>query len=110
MAPVGMRLVFFLPAGTSAYWQGWACIVLLCVPMTLVVRYLFRNDPALLERRLSQKESEEERKLSVKPGNPLEFAPHVPGGLAVRLWHVALGPEGRRAALTSLRLQPATVF
>lgn len=43
--------VIFIPAGTLAYWQGWAYIstfILCCVAYTA---YLVKNDPALLKRR-----------------------------------------------------------
>ncbi len=68
-APVVMGLVFFLPAGTLAYWQAWAYIALICTPLLFVVRYLFEHDPALLETRLSQKEPHKTQRLIVKIGS-----------------------------------------
>ncbi len=81
LAPVVMGLVFFLPAGTLAYWHGWAYITLLCLPMLFVVRYLFKNDPELLERRLSQQEPGQEQKLIIKLGNLLYMAAFLLPGL-----------------------------
>jgi protein-S-isoprenylcysteine O-methyltransferase Ste14 len=53
-----MALVFFLPAGTFRYWQAWAYMAILLIPMLFVVAWLFRNDPELLERRMRAKERE----------------------------------------------------
>jgi len=51
-----MGCIFFLPAGTIGYWQAWVYMAVLFIPMTVVVRYLIRNDPGLLERRLRMRE------------------------------------------------------
>jgi len=53
-----MALVFFLPAGTFRYWQAWAYMAILLIPMLFVVAWLSRNDPELLERRMKAKEKE----------------------------------------------------
>jgi len=50
--------VFFLPAGTLAYWQAWVYLAILLVPMFLVFSYLLRNNPQLLERRMQMRERE----------------------------------------------------
>ncbi len=84
LAPVVMGVVFFLPAGTLAYWQGWAYIGLICIPMLFVVRYLYTKDPGLLERRLSQREEKREQKLIVKLGNLLYLAGFLLPGLDFR--------------------------
>jgi protein-S-isoprenylcysteine O-methyltransferase Ste14 len=42
----------FVPAGTLAYWQGWAFIVVFTVSTNIIGIYLALNDPALLERRM----------------------------------------------------------
>lgn len=44
--------VVFIPAGTLAYWQGWAFIVVFTVSTNVIGIYLALNDPALLERRM----------------------------------------------------------
>ena len=61
-----LAAMFFLPAGTLDYWEAWVYIVVLFVPITIVLRYLIRHDPALLERRMRMKEREAEQKLIVK--------------------------------------------
>lgn len=62
---LGMLL---LPAGTVAYWEAWTYIAVLFVPMALLLIYLLRNDPELLERRLKLKEKEPEQSRIVKLG------------------------------------------
>lgn len=58
--------LFFLPAGTIAYWEAWAYLTILLVPMFLVLIYLLKNEPDLLERRLRMKEKKAEQKLIIK--------------------------------------------
>jgi protein-S-isoprenylcysteine O-methyltransferase Ste14 len=58
MAVVGLAVVFFLPAGTLGYWHAWVYMGLLLIPMVFVLRYLLRNSPHLLERRMQMRERE----------------------------------------------------
>ena len=58
--------MFFLPAGTLAYWEAWAWMGVLFVPMAGVLVYLVRKDPALLERRMRTRELEKEQSLLIK--------------------------------------------
>lgn len=58
--------MFFLPAGTFAYWEAWVYLTVLLIPMLLVLIYLLRNDPELLERRMRMSEKESEQKLIIK--------------------------------------------
>jgi protein-S-isoprenylcysteine O-methyltransferase Ste14 len=44
--------VIFIPAGTFAYWQGWAFIIVFAASTNVIGLYLARKDPALLERRM----------------------------------------------------------
>lgn len=61
--------MFFLPAGTFAYWEAWLYLTVLLTPMVLVLIYLLRNDPALLARRMRMREKEASQKLIVKLGS-----------------------------------------
>jgi protein-S-isoprenylcysteine O-methyltransferase Ste14 len=61
--------MLLLPAGTVAYWEAWAYMAVLFVPITLVLIYLLRNDPELLERRMRTKEKDAEQALIVKLGS-----------------------------------------
>ncbi|HSB89215.1 MAG TPA: isoprenylcysteine carboxylmethyltransferase family protein [Anaerolineales bacterium] len=53
-----MGAVFFLPAGTLAYWQAWVYMGVLLIPMIFVVRRLLATSPRLLERRMQMRERE----------------------------------------------------
>jgi uncharacterized membrane protein len=57
-----LGLLFFLPAGTLAYWEAWVYMAILFIPITLVAVYLLKNDPALLERRLQMREQQTQQK------------------------------------------------
>lgn len=54
--------LFFLPAGTLAYWEAWLYLAILLIPMLMVFAYLLRNDPELLERRMRMREKEAQQK------------------------------------------------
>jgi protein-S-isoprenylcysteine O-methyltransferase Ste14 len=47
-----LGLIVFVPAGTLAYWKGWAFAFVFTVSTNIIGIYLARNDPALLERRM----------------------------------------------------------
>lgn len=66
MGFVGLAAIYFIPAGTLNYWQAWAWLGVVLVPMFGVLIYLMRNDPALLERRLHTRETEKPQTLMVK--------------------------------------------
>jgi protein-S-isoprenylcysteine O-methyltransferase Ste14 len=54
--------VFFLPAGTFAYWEAWVYLAILFIPMILGFAYWIKNDPQLLERRMRMREKKAEQK------------------------------------------------
>ena len=56
-----MGLLLFVPAGTARYWQAWGYLAIFIGASALVTRYLVRNDPALLERRMSGGPTAEKR-------------------------------------------------
>lgn len=58
MAVLGLGAVFFLPAGTLAYWHAWVYLGVLLIPMAFLLRYLLRHSPHLLERRMQMRERE----------------------------------------------------
>ena len=58
--------MFFLPAGTLAYWEAWGYLAILFIPMSFVLNYLLKNEPELLERRMRMREKEAEQKLIIK--------------------------------------------
>ena len=57
-----LGLLFFLSAGTLAYWEAWVYMAILFIPFTLAAIYLLKNDPALLERRLQMREQQIQQK------------------------------------------------
>ncbi|MCD4671239.1 MAG: isoprenylcysteine carboxylmethyltransferase family protein [Anaerolineaceae bacterium] len=66
-----LGLVFFLPAGTLRYWQAWMYMSTLFTPMFVVLAYLLKNDPELLERRMRTKEKESRQNLIIKLSYPV---------------------------------------
>jgi protein-S-isoprenylcysteine O-methyltransferase Ste14 len=46
-------LCLFLPAWTLRYWQGWLFLIIFVACSSLVTAYLWKRDPALLQRRVS---------------------------------------------------------
>ncbi len=57
-----LGLLFFLPAGTFNYWEAWVYIFVLSIPMVILVRYLYKHDPQLLERRMRTRERQKTQK------------------------------------------------
>lgn len=55
-------VLLFLPAGTFNYFGAWLFIALLFVPMMLMGTVLFAKAPALLEKRLNNKEKQNTQK------------------------------------------------
>jgi protein-S-isoprenylcysteine O-methyltransferase Ste14 len=54
--------ILFWPAGTWNYWQAWAWLAALLIPMVVSLIYLVRLDPTLLERRTRTNETRPEQK------------------------------------------------
>jgi protein-S-isoprenylcysteine O-methyltransferase Ste14 len=50
---VVMGALLFGAAGTLDYWQGWLFLACYCIASLVISWWLVRNDPALLERRMS---------------------------------------------------------
>jgi protein-S-isoprenylcysteine O-methyltransferase Ste14 len=51
-----LAALFFLSAGTLAYWEAWLYLAILFIPMAFVLVYLLKNNPELLERRMRFRE------------------------------------------------------
>ena len=56
-----MGLLLFIPAGKIRYWQAWVYLAIYIGVSLLFSTYLFRNDPALLERRIKGGPTAEKR-------------------------------------------------
>jgi protein-S-isoprenylcysteine O-methyltransferase Ste14 len=63
---LALAAFFFLPAGSLNYWQAWAYLAVLFIPLCFVMIYLVRNHPDLLERRMRYHEREKEQQLIIK--------------------------------------------
>jgi protein-S-isoprenylcysteine O-methyltransferase Ste14 len=59
---VVLGALLFGTAGTFRYWEGWVFLATLFIPVSLAVRYLFRHDPELMERRLRAREERPRQK------------------------------------------------
>lgn len=46
-----LALFLFIPAGSIDYWQAWVYSIVMLVSSAVVTFYVWKNDPALLERR-----------------------------------------------------------
>ena len=64
-----LGVMFFLPAGTLRYWEAWIYLTLLISAALSLTRYLLKNDPALLERRMRMREKASDQKVIVKITN-----------------------------------------
>ena len=58
-----LGLLLFVPAGTLAYWPGWAFIVVFTVMTNAIGLYLAIKDPAALERRVKFGATQETRQI-----------------------------------------------
>ncbi|HKZ70942.1 MAG TPA: isoprenylcysteine carboxylmethyltransferase family protein [Anaerolineales bacterium] len=65
-AVVFLAAIFFLPAGTLVYWEAWVFMGILFTPMLVLVAYLLKTAPDLVERRMRMKETEMEQKLIMR--------------------------------------------
>ena len=50
--------IFFIPAGTLAYWEAWLYLAVILIPFAVVVRYFLKKNPEFLERRMQTRERE----------------------------------------------------
>jgi protein-S-isoprenylcysteine O-methyltransferase Ste14 len=66
MSIPALLLILFLPAGTFAYWEAWAYLAILLIPMSIVMLYFLKKSPEFLVRRMQLKEKEGEQKIIVK--------------------------------------------
>src|SRR3982074_2686951 len=65
-AVVFVAVLFFIPAGSLRYWQGWVFIAILFLPMPVTSIYFLKRDPQLVERRLRTEEKISEQKTIIR--------------------------------------------
>jgi protein-S-isoprenylcysteine O-methyltransferase Ste14 len=85
LAAILIPIIIYAMVGTLNYWPGWLYWAVLVLPMTLVVRYLLKNDPELLERRMKYREKEKEQQAILKIGTVLFIGGFVAIGIDLRL-------------------------
>ena len=57
-----LGLIFFLPAGTTEYWEAWVYMSILFIPGFFVTLFFLIKDPRLVVLRMKTKEKEEKQK------------------------------------------------
>ena len=83
-------LLLFLPAGTLHYPGGWLLIGVLFIPMLLMGAVMFVKAPALLQKRLQNKETQNAQKGVVALSGLMFLAGFVVAGLDFRFGWVVL--------------------
>ena len=63
MFPVFLGLAVLVPAGTFNYWQLYAYLLTVTIPMLFVLFYFLKHDPQFLVRRMKTKEKEKAQSL-----------------------------------------------
>ena len=58
-------VVLFIPAGSFAFWQGWAYIGLSLILYFWFILYFYRRDPQTLERRMLTREKNSSQKVII---------------------------------------------
>ncbi len=90
--PVVLGIIFFVPAGTVRYWQAWAFMAVLFVPMLSFLLYYLRRDPQTLERRLRTKETERPQKIVMALAYPAFLAAYLLPGFDRRFGWTSVPP------------------
>ena len=63
-----LSTTLFLPAGTTHFWQAWAYMAVVFLPMSAVFLYLLVADPELLARRIKSQEHDPKQKRIIALG------------------------------------------
>jgi protein-S-isoprenylcysteine O-methyltransferase Ste14 len=61
----GQMLLIFIPAGSFAFWQGWAYLQLNFILQFALMIYFYRHDPQVLARRLLVREKNAGQKIII---------------------------------------------
>jgi protein-S-isoprenylcysteine O-methyltransferase Ste14 len=62
IAALVLAAIFFLPAGSFAYWEAWVYMGIVLIPALCILVYFVKASPELLERRLRFRERETTQK------------------------------------------------
>ena len=88
-----MGLLLFLPAGTLAWPQGWLMMGILFVPMFIFGLVMMKKNPALLQKRLSARETQFEQKTVIALSGLMFLSAFILSGLNFRFGWIPL-PDG----------------
>lgn len=78
-------LVCFWPAGTWGYWQAWMWTATMIGLLTITLSYLWKNDKALLERRMRMREKQSRQQKIILVSGIFLTASFVLPGFDIRL-------------------------
>lgn len=84
MWPMALGILVLLPAGSWNYWQVYAYMAIMMIPMLVTMFYFLKNDPEFLVRRMKSKEKEKEQKLFQLLSFPIFILTFVLPGLDKR--------------------------
>jgi len=76
--------MLFVPAGSLRFWQGWAFMALVFIPVISSFVYFYKHDRQLVERRLQSKEKVSEQRFLIRLLKPVFFAAFLLPGLDYR--------------------------
>jgi protein-S-isoprenylcysteine O-methyltransferase Ste14 len=98
--------MLFLPAGTLRFWEAWAFMAVVFIPMVIFSVYFYKHDPRMVERRMQTKEKVKEQKLVMKVASLIFFVGFLIPGLDHRFgWTRGLtGPVPLWFKITALAL------
>ena len=68
-ATVVAAALLFVPAGTIRWWEGWVYLAILAIPMFGFTAYYYKQDPALVERRMRSKEKVQRQRIVMRLGS-----------------------------------------
>jgi protein-S-isoprenylcysteine O-methyltransferase Ste14 len=84
IAVIFVAVLLFIPAGSPRYWQGWAFMAILFLPMPITSVYFMKRDPQLIERRLRTEEKISEQKAIIRWAQWVVFVSLLLPGLDYR--------------------------
>ena len=79
-----MGVLLFLPAGSFAYWQAWLLIGVLFIPMFFAGLVMLKRNPELLQKRLRDREEQNEQKAVIFLSGLMFLAAFIVAGLNFR--------------------------
>jgi protein-S-isoprenylcysteine O-methyltransferase Ste14 len=76
-----MLILVFLPAGTLNFWEAWVFVAILFIPMVIFSIYFLIHDPAVVQRRMQQREKIKAQKWIMGVATVVSLAGMVVPGL-----------------------------